>query len=148
MRHEIIMMTTNCLSMQYVVKTALCFRWRNKCKCILLCGFLVPFGKRRRKNGRDPISPLRYWRKDCTAWICNSYRMSARGAWIGNTWARGNVNTERFTARCFISSCSGISNPCTTSTNPVTDLHFDTTMPYIHGFLTTWADSIILLYWL
>ena len=21
------------------------------------------------KNGRDPISPLRYWRKDCTAWV-------------------------------------------------------------------------------
>ena len=37
-----------------------------------------------------------------------------------------NVNTERFTARCFISSCSGISKPCTTSTNPVNDLHFDT----------------------
>ena len=36
------------------------------------------------------------------------------------------MNTERFTARCFISSCSGHSNPCTTSTNPVTDLHFDT----------------------
>ena len=33
---------------------------------------------------------------------------------------------ERFTARCFISSCSGLSNPCTTSTNPVTDLHLDT----------------------
>ena len=33
---------------------------------------------------------------------------------------------ERFTARCFISSCLGLSNPCTTSTNPVNDLHFDT----------------------
>ena len=29
-----------------------------------------------------------------------------------------------FTARSFISSCFGLSNPCTTSTNPVTDLHF------------------------
>ena len=36
------------------------------------------------------------------------------------------MNTKRFTARCFISSCSGLLNPCTTSTNPVTDLHFDT----------------------
>ena len=36
------------------------------------------------------------------------------------------MDTERFTARCFISSCSGLSNPCTTSTNLVTDLHFDT----------------------
>ena len=39
---------------------------------------------------------------------------------------RGNVNSERFTARCFISSCSGLLNPCTMSTNPVADLHFDT----------------------
>ena len=35
------------------------------------------------------------------------------------------MNTERFTARCFISSCLGLSNPCTTSTNLVIDLHFD-----------------------
>ena len=41
--------------------------------------------------------------------LSNSYRMSARGA-LG----------------VHISSCSGLSNPCTTSTNPVTDLHFDT----------------------
>ena len=27
--------------------------------------------------------------------ICNSYRMSARGAWIGTTSARGNVNSKR-----------------------------------------------------
>ena len=36
------------------------------------------------------------------------------------------MKTERFTARSFISSCFGLSNPSTTSTNPVTDLHFDT----------------------
>ena len=36
------------------------------------------------------------------------------------------MNTERFTARRFISSCSGLSNPCTTITNLVTDLQFDT----------------------
>ena len=35
------------------------------------------------------------------------------------------MKTERFTARSFISSCVGLSNPSTTSTNPVTDLHFD-----------------------
>ena len=29
-----------------------------------------------------------------------------------------------FAGRCFISSFAGLSNPCTTSTNPVTDLHF------------------------
>ena len=27
--------------------------------------------------------------------ISNSYRMSARGAWIGTTSARGNVNSKR-----------------------------------------------------
>ena len=27
--------------------------------------------------------------------LCNSYRMSARGAWIGTTSARGNVNSKR-----------------------------------------------------
>ena len=27
--------------------------------------------------------------------VCNSYRMSARGAWIGTTSARGNVNSKR-----------------------------------------------------
>ena len=28
--------------------------------------------------------------------ISNSYRMSARGAWIGTTSARGNVNSKRW----------------------------------------------------
>ena len=36
------------------------------------------------------------------------------------------MKTERFAARIFISSCFRLSNPSTTSTNPVTDLHFDT----------------------
>ena len=27
--------------------------------------------------------------------VSNSYRMSARGAWIGTTSARGNVNSKR-----------------------------------------------------
>ena len=43
--------------------------------------------------------------------------------------SRGNVNTERLAAGSFISSCSGLSNPYTTSTNPITDLHFDTKNP-------------------
>ena len=31
----------------------------------------------------------------CEPQVCNSYRMSARGAWIGTTSARGNVNSKR-----------------------------------------------------
>ena len=47
------------------------------------------------KGPLNPKQPTKETVQSAPTLVCNSYRMSARGAWIGTTSARGNVNSKR-----------------------------------------------------